>query len=185
MSANNLILNSTEERALTLLGKGVNAAQTASALGITESAVSQLLANPDFAEKVSELRYKNLLTHSERDEKVDNLEDKLLRKLSSLAEYVVRPMEAARMFQIVNAAKRRGQSAPESITNSAEVVTLVMPVAIINKFEVNSANQVVQAGNQPLITVQSGNMQKLLTQHKEKQNVPLLPSGNPATSNGS
>lgn len=181
---NNLVLSSTESRALNLLGKGIIPAQVASALGLTESAISQLLSKPDFAEKVAELRYKNLLQHSERDSKADSIEDKLLKKLNDLIPYLMRPLEVARIYQIVNGAKRRGQSAPESITQTQEVVQLIMPIAITNKFTVNSANQVIQAGAQPLITVQSGGMQALLNRHKESQNVQLLPSGNPESAQG-
>lgn len=172
-----LVLSSTEERALSLLGKGVTPAQTAAALGITESAISQLLSKSEFADAVAELRYKNLLEHSARDEKADALEDKLLKKLSDLVPFLMRPMEVARIYQIINSAKRRGQSTPEAITSAQEVVPLIMPVVITNQFTVNSNNQVIQAGQQPLITVQSGNMQALLTKHKETQNVKLLPPG--------
>ena len=88
-------------------------------------------------------------------------------------------MEIARIYQIINSAKRRGQSAPESITASQEVVPLIMPTVITNKFTVNVNNQVIQAGQQPLITVQSGNMQALLSKHKESQDVNLLTNGSP------
>lgn len=177
-SLDNLTLSPTESRALDLLGKGVPPGQTAAALGITDSAISQLLSKPEFAEKVAELRYKNLLSYSERDNKADSLEDKLLRKLEDLTPFLMRPMEVARIYQIVNGAKRRGQSAPESIVAKQEVVQLIMPVTITNKFTVNSNNQVVQAGHQPLITVQSGSMQSLLQRHKESQNVQLPAPGN-------
>jgi hypothetical protein len=90
-------------------------------------------------------------------------------------------MEIARIYQIINGAKRRGQSAPESITASQEVVPLIMPTVITNKFTVNVNNQVIQAGQQPLITVQSGSMQALLSKHKESQDVNLLTNGSPGT----
>jgi predicted transcriptional regulator len=181
LTAKNLILSGTEERALVLLGKGVTPAQTAAALGITESAISQLLSKDEFADAVAELRYKNLLSHSERDEKADSLEDRLLKKLADCIPYLMRPMEIARIYQIINGAKRRGQSAPESITASQEVVPLIMPTIITNKFTVNVNNQVIQAGQQPLITVQSGSMQALLSKHKESQDVNLLTNGSPST----
>lgn len=172
-----LALSHTEKRALELLGKGISPTHVASAIGISDSAISQLLSRPEFAESVAELRYKNLLTHSARDENADSLEDKLLKKLEDLIPFLMRPLEIARIYQIVNSAKRRGQSTPESITAQHEVVQLIMPISITNKFTVNSANQVIQAGAQPLITVQSGSMQRLLNQHKESQNVQLLPNG--------
>ncbi len=184
MANTSLILSSTEERALNLLGKGVTPVQVASALGVSESAISQLLSKQEFADAVAELRYKNLLEHSARDEKADSLEDKLLKKLNDLIPYLMRPMEVARIYQIVNSAKRRGQSTPESITAAQEVVPLIMPTVITNKYTVNVHNQVIQAGQQPLITVQSNNMQALLNRHKEANNVNLLPNGTVETSPG-
>lgn len=182
---NNLVLSNTEQRALNLLGRGILPTQVAAALGVTDSAISQMLAKQEFADAVSELRYKNLLKHSERDVKADELEDKLLKKLDGLVPFLMRPLEVARTYQILNSAKRRGASAPEAITAQQEVVQLVMPVTITNQFTVNSANQVISAGQQPLITVQSGTMKSLLDKHKESQNVKLLPHGSPETQTGS
>ena len=169
-------LTSTQDRALSLLGQGVSPEHTALALGITPSAISQLLSAPEFAEQVATLRFQNLAKHSERDNRADTLEDKLLEKIEDLLPFISRPLEAARLYQIVNGAKRRGQSAPESITNQQEVVQLLMPVQIINQYTVNSNNQVIKAGQQDLVTVQSGRMQHLLDQNKGKPHVPVLTS---------
>lgn len=174
-----LVLSNTEQRALDLLGRGILPTQVAAAIGVTDSAISQMLSKQEFADAVAELRYKNLLKHSERDVKADEIEDKLLKKLDGMIPFMMRPAEVVRAYQVVNGAKRRGQSAPEQITAQQEVVQLIMPVSITNQFTVNSANQVISAGQQPLITVQSGTMKALLDKHKESQNVPLLPHGNP------
>ncbi len=174
---NNLVLSNTEQRALDLLGRGILPTQVAAAIGVTDSAISQMLAKPEFSEAVASLRYKNLLKHSERDLKTDEVEDKLLKKLDGMIPFMMRSSEVIRAYQVVNGAKRRGQSAPEQITAQQEVVQLIMPVSITNQFTVNSANQVISAGQQPLITVQSGTMKALLDKHKESQNVPLLPHG--------
>lgn len=174
-----LVLSNTEQRALDLLGRGILPTQVAAAIGVTDSAISQMLAKPEFAELVASLRYKNLLKHSERDTKADDIEDKLLKKLDGMIPFMMRPAEVVRAYQVVNGAKRRGSSAPEQITAQQEVVQLIMPVSITNQFTVNSANQVISAGQQPLITVQSGTMKALLDKHKESKNVPLLPSGKP------
>ena len=69
-----------------------------------------------------------------------------------------KPMEIVKAFQIVNGAKRRGQSAPASITNQQNLTQINIPTSIVNKFTVNINNQVTQAGNQDLLTIQSGTM---------------------------
>ena len=181
---------STESRALTLLGQGLGAEMVASAIGVSVSRISQLLSETEFAAQVADLRFRNLSKHNERDAEYDKLEDELIIKMRDLMPFMVRPMEVARVLQIINQAKRRGSSAPESITNQQTVVQLNMPTTIYQKFTVNANNQVIQAGQQQLITVQSGNMAKLLTASKQTAQPPNLPSTHvqhhpsPAVSNG-
>ena len=181
---------STEARALSLLGQGLGPETVASAIGVSVSRISQLLSTTEFAAAVADLRFKNLSKHNERDNEYDKLEDELILKMRDLMPFMVRPMEVARVLQIINAAKRRGSSTPESITNQQTVVSLNMPINVYQKFTVNSVNQVIQAGQQQLITVQSGNMAKLLTASKQI-NPPNSPSihhvehhSSPAASNG-
>ena len=49
--------------------------------------------------------------------------------------FMVRPMEVARVLQIINAAKRRGSSAPEAITNQQTVVALNMPINVYRNLQ--------------------------------------------------
>jgi hypothetical protein len=157
---------STEERALALLGQGLGPEVVASAVGVTVSRISQLLSAPEFSAQVADLRYKNLSKHNERDNAYDRMEDTLLEKLTDLLPFMVRPMEVLKAIQIINAAKRRGSSAPESITNQQTVVQLVMPTQIINRYTLNANNQVISAGQQDLVTVQSASLPALLASRK-------------------
>lgn len=156
--------NSTYERALALLGSGVNPEMVASALGVSISRISQLLSDEVFATKVAELRFESLQNHNIRDQKYDTMEDDLLDKLQNLLPLMMRPMEVIRSLQIINAAKRRGQSAPESITQQQTVVNLIMPTVITKNYAIqqNIHNQVVKAGDQDLLTIQSGQLLKTL-----------------------
>lgn len=162
MSNHSITAATTETRARDLLGSGVGPEQVAAALGCTVSTISQFLANESFAGEVAELRYKALLKHNGRDSEYDSLEDRLIEKLKNLIPFITKPLEAARIMQTVNAAKRRGSSAPEHITQQHNVINLTLPVQIIQQFQVNGANQVIRAGDQELITVQSGRMVGLL-----------------------
>jgi hypothetical protein len=147
----------------------------ASAVGVSVSRISQLLSDSSFSAKVAELRYENLAKHNIRDSIYDSLEDDLVAKMRDCLCYMVRPLEILKAIQIINSAKRRGSSAPEALLAQKEVVSLVMPVQIIQQFTTNINNQVIQAGKQELITVQSGNMNSLLEKSKERSN----PSGPP------
>lgn len=174
-------LTSAESRALKLLGDGINPATVAASVGLSESRISQLLSDPEFQEQVVTLRYQALVKHNERDAALDSLEDTLIAKLKDLSSFLIRPMEVARVLSIVNAAKRRGASAPDSITQKQEVINLTLPVQIINQFKLNSAGQVIEAGQQSLITVQSAALTDLVTQARKQANH-VLESNSPATS---
>lgn len=162
MSNHSALATTTSSRALELLGAGVSPQQVALALGVDPSLISQLLADEHFANQVAELRYKALLKHNDRDSAYDGLEDALIKKLKDLIPFMHKPFEIIRALTAVNSAKRRGSSAPESITAQQTVIQLNLPVQIIQHFQKNSSNQVVSAGNQDLVTVQSARMNTLL-----------------------
>ncbi len=147
--------SSNDERALQLLGSGLNASNVAMALGVSESYISQLMSQEGFKEDVTALRFESLNRHNERDTKYDVIEDKLVKQLEDNLCLMQRPMEILKAIQVINNAKRRGQSAPEQLVNQSKVVNLLMPVSITQKFTTNINNQVIVAGEQTLETVQS------------------------------
>lgn len=168
---------STEDRALTLLGQGIGPEMVASAIGVSVSRISQLLSDSEFAARVAELRFKSLAKHNERDNKYDQMEELLQDKLKDLIPFMMKPFEVLKAIQIINAAKRRGSSAPDAITQQAAVVQLVMPTQIFQTFvkqeiQTNINNQVVRAGDQDLITIQSGKMNSLLETAKATLKLP-------------
>lgn len=173
MSNHSALATTTSSRALELLGAGVSPQQVALALGVDPSLISQYLADEHFANQVAELRYKVLLKHNDRDSAYDGLEDALIKKLKDLIPFMHKPFEIIRALTAVNSAKRRGSSAPESVTAQQTVIQLNLPVQIIQHFQKNSSNQVVSAGNQDLVTVQSARMNILLAaSHASAQSSP-------------
>jgi len=163
------VVTGTEDRALSLLGSGVSAEAVATALGVSPARISQLLANPIFADQVTALRYENLQKHNVRDNKYDTLEDKLLTRLEGKLDLLFKPRDILNAIQVVNNAKRRGQSAPEQITDQQTIVTLLIPTQIKQKFVTNITNQVVKAGDQSLVTMQSGNLLDITKQKEDPQ----------------
>ena len=179
-------LTSIESRALELLSSGIEAVAVAGALGISESRISQLLAEPTFATKLAEARFEQLRKHNATDNEYDAVEKELiaiLRKQIPMMA-IAKPMEIARVLSIINSAKRRGASAPESITRTKPVVRLSIPIQVIQRFQVNAANQVVEVGtdegSQELVTMQSGNVQRLLNEQAKPLQLPTPNRYNPA-----
>lgn len=167
---------SIEDRALKLLGSGVQAEAVAGALGVTPARISQLLAEDAFSKQVASLRYESLQKHNKRDNKYDSLEDNLLEKLKKSLPLLVKPESILKAIATVNGAKRRGQSAPAQVTNQQNIVNIILPNVIVEKFVTNGDNQVIRAGEQDLVTMQSGNLLKqvedaiLITEQKKPEN---------------
>ena len=154
------VTTGVEERALKLLGAGIQAEAVAAALGVTPGRIAQLLAVEVFSAKVASLRFKSLSAHNERDGKYDSLEDQLLVKLEKAIPLMMKPETIVNALTRVNAAQRRGSSAPAQVNTQQNIVTLVLPNVIANKFQIDTNNQVIKAGNQDLITMPSGNLLK-------------------------
>lgn len=143
----------TEERALKLLGSGTSQEVVATALGVSPSYISQLLAKEDFAQKVAELRFVSLQDATNRDGKYDEIEDKLLKKLEDILPYFAKPREIVSAIVAINGAKRRGAKNESNIHVQQTVVQLNLPGAIKQAFLVDPNNQVVQVGERDLTTI--------------------------------
>jgi hypothetical protein len=155
-----------QDRVIQLLGSGLSAEVVATAVGCEPSYISQLLADDEFAKKVSELRIQNLQAATKRDNKWDEIEDKLLDKLKDSVEYIMKPREILAALATVNSAKRRGATAQESLTINNTVVNLTLPQKAVHNFVVNQTNQVIGVNDQSLLTMPSMNVKSLLQQAK-------------------
>jgi hypothetical protein len=157
--------NATEDRVLALLGKGIPPETVAGACGISVSRISQLLSDPEFTAQVADLRFAALEKHNITDSKYDAMEDTLLDKLKDCLPLIAMdPLKLLRAVSVINAAKRRGLSAPEQIHAQNTVVQLIMPNIIVQKFTTNINNQVIHAGDQTLETIPSHMLAQEFTQ---------------------
>lgn len=171
--------SSTEDRALALLGSGISPVAVAGSLGISESRISQLLSDENFAAQVAEMRFQSLQKHNARDSNYDALEDDLMERLKDCLPLMHRPMEILKAIQVINAAKRRGSSTPDAITEKTQIIQLNMPINIINKFQTNIQGQVTtietaDATIQNLLTIQSGALDSLVRERRSENGGPAL-----------
>lgn len=158
----------SESRALDLLGSGISPVQCAAALGLTESRISQLMSQEEFAQEVAQRRFNLLQSNNIRDSKYDSIEDRLLEKLSNCLDFMVRPMEIIRAITMINGAKRRGSSAPEIIHNQSTIVNLILPNQTINRFTTNIHNQVIKTDDRDLVTIQSSSLLSTLKSNQSE-----------------
>jgi len=169
MTGKTEIVNQLESRAIRLLAAGLSAARVAESLGVDASRISQLLAEDEFKSKLADEKFSLLNRHNEADEKLNALEDKVRDRLEQTVDMIFDPMKLTRIFQVVNAAKRRGmETSGDSLSNST-VVNLMIPQRVVNNFVVNSNNQVIQAGGEDLITIQPHRVQEMIHERDIKK----------------
>lgn len=154
-----------KERALIMLGGGAPAHIVAQALGVTESAISQMLAEEEFAQQVSDLRYKSLTRHTALDDKYTSLEEKLVEKVEKLLPLMTKPRDVVATLTAINNTKRRGAQVMNGATQGSKVVSLTIPVTIAHKFVSNVNNQVIEVQDgeesRSLITAASSSLDTL------------------------
>lgn len=154
----NLTIN--QDKILSLLSKGLPPSAVANALGIDQSYISQLMSDDEFAAEVSTRKYITVEKHLARDGAIDRLEDKILEKLEHSMAMMHRPMEILKAFSVINAAKRKATIATPAdiLSPSTQIINLQMPTIIQQHFTTNINNQVISAGTQNLITIQSNTL---------------------------
>lgn len=150
---------STSSQVAELLKYNMKRVDIATELGLTPGAVTQAAARlPVVDEPLTP-------QHAELDSTYDSIEAKLLKQLDKTIPLLMRPMEISRVLQTINAAKRRG--GPLKAASAAPtVLQLNLPIAIQNRFVLNSNNQVISAGAQDLVTIPSSAVSRLAAESK-------------------
>jgi hypothetical protein len=162
-----------EDKVVALLGQGYPATIVAQAVGCTPSYITQLLElKPHLKDEVTRLGIQRLSRAQTLDDAYDVLEEKLLKKLNDSVVFMTNPRDIANTLARVNAAKRRGQLSQDNLgLDSSDVSKISLPSVIINQFIVNGNNQVVQAGDQTLVTMPSNGIAGMATKALENINV--------------
>jgi hypothetical protein len=142
-----------KDRIKELLGCGIAPEIVASAVGVSAGYVSQLLAEPEFANEVQELKLLNLTGLVERDKKWDTLEDKLLDRLEHTLPMLNNPMQVVTALRTVNGAHRRAVTKDPGNGHVKEIVHLHLPACLNAQFVVNQTNQVVSVEGRSIATM--------------------------------
>jgi hypothetical protein len=153
-----------KDRILAFLGAGIPAERVASAVGCEPSYISQLLADENFANEVSQRKVMQLTELTERDKRLDSLEDKVIAKVETALSSPVallKPMEGIRALQMLNSLKRRGSGVDTNVNSGQVSVSIMLPTITLKQFTIDVNNQVIKADNESLVTIASGQVEKL------------------------
>ena len=163
-----------KEEALKLLSQNYSPVQVAAKLGVTESYISQFMAETEFASQVAHAKLETLKSSTDRDKKWNDLEDLYLEKLRKLTPNVNRAGDVIRILGMVNKAERRGATAQElARAFESEVpatVNLTLPEPVKLRYKLNTDNEVIDINGRPLVTADS---RVLLTQQLNSPQTPV------------
>lgn len=151
-----------QEKIKELLGQNLPIHVVASAVGCEDSYITQLLSDADFSAEVTQLRMLALTEYTRRDRNIDAIEDKLISRLEEQVDYMRKPNDILRAFQVLNAAKRRGVGSETNLTVNQTIVTLQIPDRVVKKVTINQQGEVVQVGDQTLVTMPTPQLLKRL-----------------------
>lgn len=173
-------LSTTQARALAMLGQGVAAVMVAGALGVSESLISQFLADPRYAEEVTKRKLAALQTQTNIDNKYALAEEKLLDKFIKTIPLISKPMEIVKGLQVINATKRRGaQEGMGSINQTTNIVQINLPAKFAANFIKNAQGQIVEVqdgeGSRSLITTTPQDLDKLAAESYRATEISVEP----------
>lgn len=161
-------LSKTQSSALKLLGQGISGVMVASTLGVSESLISQFMADGRFAEEVTKRKLEGLQRQTGIDNKYLEAEDRLVDKLLKVIPLMNKPMDILRGLQVVNATKRRGMADVAVTNQTTQIVQLVLPGNFAAKFVTNAQNQIVEVqdgqGSRSLITTTPAALDRLASE---------------------
>lgn len=160
---------STQNRILQLLATNTPNHLVAASCGVTDSYVSQLLADPAFAEQVAEARVQALTLVTERDNKYGDLEDKLLEKLETSVGMMFRPAEILAALKIVNAAVRRGAPQQAAVSNNARMVLLDLPPGVVARIQLSNQSEVVEVNGRSMATMSASHLMKEVATYEQER----------------
>ena len=147
-----------------MLGRGIPAMQVAAAVGCDDSYISQLIADENIAMQVAELRAAHFSHYVEQDAKADDAEEAALNRMASLIPFITKPAEAARVYAVLNAAKRRTSDHSSSANAPAQTVVLELPEASRVSFTITSDRQVIEIAGRSMTTMPAKSLAAQLEQ---------------------
>ena len=156
-----------KSKIIEMLGAGCSPVQVALACGVGESYVSQLLSEEAIAERVAELRATRAAAYLEHDDAIDTDEEvarKLVRR--NLDNGFLKPMEALKHFQVLNAARRKTDSGSNTQVPTSTVVNLNLPAMAAVQFKLTMDKQVIEIDGRSMTTMPAQKVTKMLREKK-------------------
>lgn len=131
-------------RAQAMLSSGAPQIAVAAACGVDPSYIAQLLAQGTL-----------IGATNDRDQQWNTIEDKLLARVSEIADSVTNPKAAISLLVMANKAVRRGTTSNDlaKVNNTVQVVAINVPERVRTKLTFSeTGNLITQVGDRAMLT---------------------------------
>ncbi len=154
--------STTRNQALQLLAQNVAPSQVAAALGVTESAISQLLSQEDFSAELESVRVAATAEDLRYDERLDTAESDALANIEGKLRFA-NMQQSLQAFKILNTARRRKESrVAAQQTGGGVVVNITLPTAIVPQYVTNPKNEIIEVEGKTMVSASPTRMEEIL-----------------------
>ena len=168
-------MDTLQEKLLGFLAAGVPQTAAALAAGCTDGYISQLMQEPHFRKLLAERGAAKLEVALKHDTSIEAIESRALTAIGDKLPFVRSPVEAAKIFQILNSAKKRLHEQPGGGSNEAlQHVTIVLPRAAQIHLQMNSLRQVIEVEGRSMATLPSRALPSLAAERDAARATELL-----------
>jgi hypothetical protein len=156
-------VNLNKEQIITMIAQGIPGVQIAAALGVDESYISQLKADPEIQAEVSKQAASLTAADIAFDDLLQTAEQKALERIEKNLHFASLG-QAMMAFRTLNGAKkRRDASLPGAANASTTInVNLTLPAQNIVNYITNTRNEIVEVEGKTMISATVSSLDSIL-----------------------
>lgn len=153
---------SARPQILEMLSQGLSPVQVASTIGVSESLISQLMGNEDFAAELEGKRVEIAQEDLAYDEQLNRTEGTFLDRIEMKAP-MANLQQSLQAFAVLNKAKRRKDSAiVRTAPQSGTIVNLQLNVNLIPSYLTNGKNEIVEVEGKTMVSATPKKLDEIL-----------------------
>lgn len=164
MSSHSFSATTKKDRIISLLGHGISPTVVASAVGVDPSYVSQLLELPEVQEAVSLARSQSIEENLSIDSTIKQVEKAAVERLKNQLIFARTPLETARIFQILNSARRHAEETSHNgRVSESGAITITLPATAVSQLGIrlNSSSQIIEVDGKTMAPMPSKSLSSL------------------------
>lgn len=155
-----------KDQALALLSQGLKQSVVASALGVEESYVSQLLTDEDFAAELAQKKKELSVADVAYDTKLDRATEDALDRIETKLPFA-NLQQTLQAFKVLDGAKRRKERGTPGAENAGVTVNILLPTVIAPRYLQNQSGEIVEVEGQTMLSATPKNLEELVQKRKQ------------------